>query len=111
MPAAETVQRLTRFHGRAAGTDAERRAAQWLAGELRQAGRQPVVQTFWCRPNWALAQAYHCVLALAGSLLSVSHAVLGGVYVLRLAVGQLSTQLSDVERTWAVLQREAAALT
>ena len=37
----------------------------------------------------------------------ISHATLGGRYVLRLAVGQMSTTLGDVERAWDVLRREA----
>jgi aromatic-L-amino-acid decarboxylase len=40
----------------------------------------------------------------------ISHAMLGGRYVLRLAVGQMSTTLGDVERAWEVLRREADAL-
>lgn len=42
--------------------------------------------------------------------LFLSHAVLDGVYVLRLAVGQMNTSLEDVERAWSVLRREAATL-
>jgi aromatic-L-amino-acid/L-tryptophan decarboxylase len=38
----------------------------------------------------------------------ISHAVLNGRYVLRLAIGQMSTTLADVERAWDVLRREAA---
>ncbi len=38
----------------------------------------------------------------------ISHAVLNGSYVLRLAVGQQRTTLEDVRRAWDVLQREAA---
>lgn len=40
----------------------------------------------------------------------ISHAVLDGRYVLRLAVGQMSTTRDDVERAWEVLRREAANL-
>jgi aromatic-L-amino-acid/L-tryptophan decarboxylase len=40
----------------------------------------------------------------------LSHAVLAGRYVLRLAVGQMSTGPADVQQAWDVLQREAAAL-
>ncbi|MFL5829218.1 MAG: pyridoxal phosphate-dependent decarboxylase family protein [Solirubrobacteraceae bacterium] len=40
----------------------------------------------------------------------LSHAVLEGRYVLRLAVGQMSTGPADVQRAWDVLRREAAAL-
>ncbi|MGI8505211.1 MAG: pyridoxal phosphate-dependent decarboxylase family protein [Solirubrobacteraceae bacterium] len=40
----------------------------------------------------------------------MSHAVLAERYVLRLAVGQMSTSLEDVRRAWDVLRREAATL-
>ena len=40
----------------------------------------------------------------------ISHAMLGGRYVLRLAVGQMRTQEEDVRRAWDVLRREAAEL-
>jgi aromatic-L-amino-acid decarboxylase len=40
----------------------------------------------------------------------LSHAVLDGRYVLRLAVGQMNTRLGDVQRAWDVLQREEAEL-
>ena len=38
----------------------------------------------------------------------ISHAVLNGRYVLRLAIGQQSTTADDVSRAWDVLVREAA---
>jgi aromatic-L-amino-acid decarboxylase len=40
----------------------------------------------------------------------ISHAVLGGRYVLRLAVGQQRTAEADLQRAWDVLRREAATL-
>jgi aromatic-L-amino-acid decarboxylase len=40
----------------------------------------------------------------------ISHAMLRGRYVLRLAVGQMRTQEEDVRRAWDVLRREAAAV-
>jgi aromatic-L-amino-acid decarboxylase len=39
----------------------------------------------------------------------ISHAVLDGRYVLRLAVGGMLTGPEDIDRAWAVLRREAAA--
>jgi aromatic-L-amino-acid decarboxylase len=45
----------------------------------------------------------------AGGELFISHAVLDGRYVLRLAVGQMSTTESDIRLAWDVLRREAAA--
>jgi aromatic-L-amino-acid/L-tryptophan decarboxylase len=41
----------------------------------------------------------------------ISHAVLNGRYVLRLAVGQLRTTEADVRIAWDVLRREAEAIT
>jgi aromatic-L-amino-acid decarboxylase len=40
----------------------------------------------------------------------LSHAVLTGRYVLRLAVGQMHTREDDVRRAWDVLKREASSL-
>jgi aromatic-L-amino-acid decarboxylase len=40
----------------------------------------------------------------------ISHAVLRGRYVLRLAVGGMLTGPSDIDRAWEVLRREAAAI-
>ena len=40
----------------------------------------------------------------------ISHAVLGGRYVLRLAVGQMRTTQEDVRIAWDVLRREASEL-
>ena len=82
MSAAETAAGLTAFAARGAGTDAERRAAHWLARQVRASRRQVRLETFWCRPNWALAHAWHCLLATVGSLLMVAHATLGGAIVL-----------------------------
>ena len=89
----ETITALAAFEGRGPGTDAERRASQWLAREL-VADRQRVrIETFWCRPNWALAHAWHVALALVGSLVSVSHPTIG---VVLLGVALVSTVADDV---------------
>jgi aromatic-L-amino-acid/L-tryptophan decarboxylase len=40
----------------------------------------------------------------------ISHTKLDGKYVLRMAIGNLRTQRSDVEAAWSILQREAAEL-
>ncbi|HEX4280885.1 MAG TPA: M28 family peptidase [Solirubrobacteraceae bacterium] len=75
----ETTAGLTRFENRGPGTDAERRAGRWLAGELVASRHRVRIETFWCRPNWALAHAWHVALALAGSLLAVGHPTIGAV--------------------------------
>ncbi len=82
MPAADTATALASFEGRGAGTDAELRAARWLAAQLESAGRVARIEPFWCRPNWALAHSWHVLLALAGSLVSVSSPRVGGALVL-----------------------------
>ncbi len=82
MAAAETLTGLTAFARRGAGTDSERRAAGWLARELALGGRQARVETFWCRPNWALAHAWHALIGLVGSLVSVGSPRAGGALIL-----------------------------
>ena len=77
MRAIETVSGLAAFAGRGAGTDSERRAARWLANEVSSVNREVIVEPFWCRPNWALAHAWHLALAIAGSLVSVASAIAG----------------------------------
>ncbi len=86
MGAADTVAALTGFEGRGAGTDSERRAAAWLSRELQTGSRDAVLETFWSRPNWALAHAWHTALALAGSLVSVASPKVGGALILLAAL-------------------------
>ncbi len=78
MRALQIAAKLEQFKGRSAGSDAERRAARWLADELGRDGREVVIEQFWCRPNWPLAHAWHVALALAGSLVEVSSPRVGG---------------------------------
>jgi hypothetical protein len=82
MRATETVSGLSAFEGRGAGTDSERRAARWLATELSAAGGEVIVEPFWSRPNWALANAWNVALAIAGSLVSVASPIAGGAMLL-----------------------------
>jgi len=84
----EITTALAEFENRGPGTDAERRAARWLAGELVANRLRVRIETFWCRPNWALAHAWHVALAVAGSLLAVSHPTIG---VILLAIALVST--------------------
>ena len=93
MRPAETTTALAAFTGRGPGTDAERRAARWLAGELVATRNRVRIETFWCRPNWALAHAWHVALALAGSLISVGDPVVGTALV---AVALASTVTDEL---------------
>ncbi len=96
MGTADTVAELTQFDGRGAGTNAERRAAGWLAGELRRGRRGADVETFWCRPNWALAHGWHAGLALAGSLIAVGSATVGAALIAVALVSLVADSLTGV---------------
>lgn len=89
MEAIEIVEGLAGFADRGAGTDAERRAAAWLAAQI---SRDTEIETFWCRPNWALTHAVHAALAVAGSLGSLSSPVAG--------VAILAATLASVATDW-----------
>jgi hypothetical protein len=82
MSAAKTISALAGFERRGAGSDAERRASLWLARELGALGREPRIEPFWCRPNWAAAHAWHAALGLAGSLVAVGSPRIGGALIL-----------------------------
>lgn len=82
MPATQTAAQLTEFARRGAGTNSERLAAGWLRDEAASGRREATIETFWCRPNWALAHSWHLLLGIAGSLVMVSNPTLGGVLVL-----------------------------
>jgi hypothetical protein len=84
----ETIRTLSAFERWGPGTDAERRAARWLAGELIADRHRVRIETFWCRPNWAMAHAWHVALALVGSLLSPSHPTAGAI-LLATALGSI----------------------
>ena len=93
MSALDTVKGLADFHDRGPGSNAERRAARWLADELEQAGLQTRTDPFWCRPNWALAHAWHVALGVVGSLISVGSPRVGGAVIL---VALLSLVIDDL---------------
>lgn len=80
-----TVRGLAGFAERGAGSDAERRAANWLAAHCSAAGREVEIETFWCRPNWALAHLWHVGLAVAGSLIALLSPI-AGIALLALAL-------------------------
>lgn len=92
----ETIGGLTAYERRGPGTDAERRAARWLAGELIAQRHRVRVETFWCRPNWAIAHAWHVALALVGSLLSPSYPTLGAILLAVAVVAILMDEATGV---------------
>src|SRR5215212_10968324 len=64
------------------GSDAERRAARHLADRLEGLGREVVVEPFAVWPAWAVGYSINAILAVLGSVLSVSNAKLGTGLVL-----------------------------
>jgi hypothetical protein len=78
----EEIEALVAYEGRAAGTDAERRAADHLARRLRALGREGEVEPVVVRPRFALTHALHAVIAVVGSVVSVSSPPIGAALVL-----------------------------
>src|SRR5215218_5688213 len=82
----ELIRELCSFEGRRAGTDAERRAANWLAQRLRNGGRRAVVEPTYVHPQYGLVHALHCALGFAGSLVAIIAPPVGFAIVLVAAV-------------------------
>jgi hypothetical protein len=102
METREVIEALAAIERRAAGSDAERRAARMLALALRRGGRRATrVHTFWVRPAWAPLHALLCAVAIAGSVVSVNDAVVG----LCLAGGALLALAGDLSGRVTLLRR------
>jgi hypothetical protein len=99
-PLAE-IEGLVEFEGRHAGTDAERRAANHLAGRLEQLGREVEVEPIAIWPRWHLTHLVHALLGIAGSAISVSNALVGTIL---LAVALVSA-LGDISGRLPLLSR------
>ncbi len=78
----QVIEELCAFEGRGPGTDAERRAANWLAGRLSAMGRRVEVEPTFVHPEWSLAIALHVALAIIGSLVALLSPALGFALVL-----------------------------
>lgn len=92
---------LAAFPDRVPGSDAERRAALWLAERLREDGRPAAVETHWVRPRWELAHALHAALGVAASLVAIDAPAVG----LGLALVALLSLLLDVSGRAFLLRR------
>ena len=64
------------------GSDAERRAARHLVERLERLGREAVIEPFSVWPAWSVAYSINAIVAVIGSVLSVSSAKLGTGLVL-----------------------------
>lgn len=110
----ETIANLDGFTGRGAGTDAERRAAAWLRRQLdadtdgAAARRTARLEPFWCRPNWALAHAWHAALGVVGSLVSRASPQVGAALLLAALVSVVVDALAGLS-VGRLLSRERAS--
>jgi hypothetical protein len=91
-----------------AGSDAERRAASYLGGRLRDLGREVELEPFSAWPRWPLAYAIHAGLAVAGSVLAVDMPVAGGALVLVAVLLTLLDASGTLPTTRRLLGRRAS---
>ena len=75
---------------RAAGSDAERRAAGWLRDRIAQTKRDAAFEVHWVRPHWPTIHLLIALAGVVGSLVSTSEPIAG---VSVLGVAFLSTLL------------------
>jgi hypothetical protein len=99
-PTAE-IEALVAFHGRLAGTDAERRAANHLKGRLEQLDREAYTEPTQIWPRWHLTHLIHALLAIAGSAISVNNALVGTILV---AIAAISA-IGDVTGRFPLIRR------
>lgn len=76
------IESLCSFDGRLAGTDAERRAGNWLAGLLRGPSRTVTVEPTFIRPEQSLVISLHAILAVIGGVVAVAVPVVGFAIIL-----------------------------
>jgi hypothetical protein len=92
----ELIRELCSFEGRGPGSDAERRAANMLAGRLRRIGRRAEIEPTLVHPQYATVHLIHAALAIAGSVLATVQPAAGFALVLAVAVStylDLNTRL------------------
>ena len=82
----DVIRKLCSFENRLAGTDAERRAANWLATRLRDGGRRAEIEPTYVHPQYGLVHAAHCALGFGASLLAIVQPAIGFAIVLATAV-------------------------
>ena len=78
----EVIRELCSFEGRRTGTDAERRAGNWLGERLRAGGRAAEVEPIYVHPQVGLVHGLHCALGFAGSLIAIAAPPVGFAIVL-----------------------------
>jgi hypothetical protein len=92
----EVIRELCSFKERGPGTDAERRAANMLAGRLRGSGRRADIEPFYAHPQYPVVHLIHALMGVAGSLIATIQPAAGFALVLLAAVStylDLNTRL------------------
>lgn len=101
MEATREIEELVGFGGRPAGSDAERRAAEHLAGRLKELGREAETEPVSIYPNWAVTHAIHAALAVVASILSVLLPIAGAALALLVAI----STITDISGSAYLLRR------
>jgi Peptidase family M28 len=76
------IEALVAHRGRAAGSDAERRAAGHLAGRLEALGRVVRIEPTRVRPWFAVAHALSALVSIAASVVAVAQPAIGAAIAL-----------------------------
>jgi hypothetical protein len=95
----EEIEALVAVEGRAAGTDAERRASAHLVDRLQSLGRHAWTEPLWVNPGIAPTHLLHAGIAVLGGVVSVSQPTIG---FLLLALALASTLLDLSGRAFLV---------
>jgi hypothetical protein len=95
----QLIRELCSFEARGPGTDAERRAANMLAGRLRGIGRRAETEPFFAHPQYAVVHLIHATMAVAGSVLATVQPAIGFALVF---VAATSTYLDLNTRLYLV---------
>jgi hypothetical protein len=82
----DVIRELCSFEGRGPGTDAERRAANMLAGRLRRIGRSAQIEPFFAHPQYAIVHLIHAAMGVAGSILATVQPAAGFTLVFLAAI-------------------------
>jgi hypothetical protein len=105
---AEAEALVDEFGPRPPGSDAERRAAQHLAGRLQELGREVDMEGFSVWPAWATGYAINAGVAIVGGVIAVYAATLGTVLVLLATVATFLDLAGIAPTTRRLLGRRAS---
>jgi hypothetical protein len=97
----EAIRDLCSFERRRAGSDTERRAANWLAARLRELGRRAEIEPTYVHPQAPVVDAAHCAIGVAASLASIPSPPVG----FALALAAATSMYLDLNTRFYLLRR------